>query len=401
MKWLRAILLFVAISTTIYPNSLDEDRVIELYIASFKRAPDSAGLHYWLNEITNNNWSLEMVAQSMFMQPEAYELYKDDDLDSFIRSVYENVLNRAPDKKGFEYWKRELVSNSIPKEDFILAIINGAKAQGDDSLDAKLLKNRVIVSRYFAITKKLNDINLARKIIADVNSTDESIQKVIQEIDNFSKESYFSEDILNASLQIQYSNSKPIVVDKEASPYYKITDEGYMLFRASNNNNLKRVELRVLNEWGLDDFDKISLNGIVKLSISTNTNEVTFMQLHHKSKNAKPFVRLVYKKEKNSHPNSLWAVVRNNEDNSGDISTWYYLGDYKAGEFIFANISIIDGDTLHISIDKSIIETKIPKYWKELDYNNQRFYFKAGLYFSGQNSYKEAKVIYKSLYTDN
>ncbi len=170
-----------------YSNGSDvstkEEQVIELYIATFNRAPDRAGLDYWLNEMTNNHWTAEMVAQSMFMQPETENMYGDKDLKTFIKSVYENVLNREPDSAGLDYWYKDLSSGNIPKERFVIAIINGAKANGDDSDDAKVLKNKVAVGKYFTLEKGLNDVELARKVISEVSSDDTSVTKIKQEID--------------------------------------------------------------------------------------------------------------------------------------------------------------------------------------------------------------------------
>ena len=401
MKRVKSIFAFLLITlsiNTLYAyNDSDIDSVTELYIASFNRAPDSAGLQYWLDEMENNHWTTQMVAQSMFMQPEANELYDDNDLDNFINSVYKNLLNREPDSAGFDYWKRELSSHNIPKEEFLLAIINGAKAQGDDSDDTKVLKHKVEVAKYFAIEKGLNDAKLAKEIISQIDSSDESVERVKSEIDSFSKNNSFSDEILNATLQIQYIDGSPISVDKDETPYYYISDDGDIVFTSDNDDRLKRVELRVIQEWGLDDFDKITIRGSLKLDISNDTNEVTFMQLHHKSRGAKPFVRLVWRREKDGFKNSIWAVVRKNEDSSGDISDWYYLGTYPTGEFISAKISVIEGSRLSISANNKNIEIDIPPYWRELEYDKQRFYFKAGLYFSGDNEYPNATLIYRSL----
>ena len=193
MKMLKAIFAFFIITLSIntlyaYDDS-DVDSVTELYIASFNRAPDSAGLEYWLNEMDNNHWTPQMVAKSMFMQPEANELYGDNDLDNFINSVYKNVLNRAPDSAGVDYWKKELLSGNIPKEEFLLAIINGAKAQGEDSDDTKVLKNKVEVAKYFALEKGLNDAKLAKEIISQIDSSKESVERVKSEIDKATGES--------------------------------------------------------------------------------------------------------------------------------------------------------------------------------------------------------------------
>ena len=58
------LLLFVGVSNATQPNNTS---VAKLYVATFDRAPDSAGLDYWVNL---SGLSLEEIATSFFDQPE-------------------------------------------------------------------------------------------------------------------------------------------------------------------------------------------------------------------------------------------------------------------------------------------------------------------------------------------
>ena len=214
--------------------------------------------------------------------------------------------------------------------------------------------------------------------------------------DEKEKQTFFSKHILDASLQIQYPEGKPFFIDKDESQnyYYK---KGNMVFDIQHSQ-LKRVELRDTHEWGLNDIDSIKMEGNIKLNIFDNTSEITWMQLHHKSQGAKPFVRLVWKEEKDNRHNGLWAVIRKNEDNNGDVASWHYLGSLSVDHFFTSKISISHGNTLYIAVNNNELTLEVPEYWKNLMYDNQRFYFKAGLYFSGKNVDKKAIVEYKSLF---
>ncbi len=180
----KKIVLFLTLfflSYNLYGENVDnEERVIKLYIATFNRAPDKAGLDYWVNEMKNNGWSLEMVAQSMFMQKETKELYPEGtSTEDFIKAVYKNTLNRVADKSGIEYWKKELESGNISKEHFIIAIINGAN--GDD---IKVLNNKTKIGEYFAIEKGKNDLSLSKSIMKIVSLERNSINVAKDKIDN-------------------------------------------------------------------------------------------------------------------------------------------------------------------------------------------------------------------------
>ena len=99
------------------------DNVTRLYIATFGRAPESAGSIYWLYESKLN---LEDIARSFFEQEETKAKYPQgfDNYD-FIVSTYNHVYNRNPDQAGGDYWLEELDGGKIEKGLFILAVING------------------------------------------------------------------------------------------------------------------------------------------------------------------------------------------------------------------------------------------------------------------------------------
>jgi hypothetical protein len=64
--------------------------VTKLYVATFNRAPDAAGINYW----ANSGMSIENIAQSFFDQPETQTLYPSGTANSsFVNSVYDNLFN--------------------------------------------------------------------------------------------------------------------------------------------------------------------------------------------------------------------------------------------------------------------------------------------------------------------
>lgn len=138
------------------------EQIAELYIATFNRAPDEAGLNYWV-ERHKDGMSVEEIAKSFFDQPETKELYGENDLDSFIDSVYDNVLDRTPDEAGAEYWKAELENGNISKDKFIIAILNGAKEHDEDRAH---LEEKTDVGMKF-VEEGLNDPELAKLVIKD------------------------------------------------------------------------------------------------------------------------------------------------------------------------------------------------------------------------------------------
>lgn len=159
--------------------------VTELYIATFGRAPDASGLDYWAQNIDQNGWSIESVAQSFFDQPETQEAYPITlSTNSFIDAVYQNVLDRSADDEGKAYWATQLDSGAIAKNVFIIAILNGAKA-GTSETDKALLSNKTALGEYYAVNLELNNVAIAAEIMKSITYEQTSLERSKVVLDTF------------------------------------------------------------------------------------------------------------------------------------------------------------------------------------------------------------------------
>ncbi len=169
----KLIFLFIVFFMSLYSseNNPTQDEIVKLYVSTFNRAPDSDGINYWLN----SGLKLSEIASSFFDQPETKGKYPRSLSKSiFIDNIYKNILGRKADKAGKEYWLNDLNKGIILRQNFILAIMNGAKGA-----DAVLLNNKMEVGKYFAFTLKSNDTNLAYDTMQSVTK-DKQIVKVIK-----------------------------------------------------------------------------------------------------------------------------------------------------------------------------------------------------------------------------
>ena len=150
--------------------------VAKLYVATFNRAPDAAGMNYWVN----SGMSIEQIAQSFFDQSETQTLYPTGtSSSSFVTSVYDNLFNRTPDTEGLNYWVQQLDSNAVSKQNFILAVVNGAL-----NSDATILDNKKSVGLDF-VSKGLNDTSLAKNVMQNVNESSSSVTSALNQINNY------------------------------------------------------------------------------------------------------------------------------------------------------------------------------------------------------------------------
>ena len=133
--------------------------LVELYIASFNRAPDSVGLYYWGGRLSDG-MSLEQIAKSFFTQKETIAAYPSGmATKDFVTTVYNNVLSRGPDTDGLNYWVGQLDKGIVSKDSFLLAIINGAMAASGSAVDRQTLANKEAVGEHYAIYQGLNNSN--------------------------------------------------------------------------------------------------------------------------------------------------------------------------------------------------------------------------------------------------
>ncbi|MCK9474138.1 DUF4214 domain-containing protein, partial [Sulfurimonas sp.] len=163
---------------------MQENRLLlaELYTAYFNRAPDAAGLAYWESELDNGVLNFSQITSNWANEQQEFtDIYGENiDSDALITQVYANVLGRTPDTDGAAYWNAELSNGNIPMDQFIQAIVNGAKAASGSAGDASLLSNKAQVGVAMA-DAGINDLTFATQVVATVTS-DTSTADIVKSI---------------------------------------------------------------------------------------------------------------------------------------------------------------------------------------------------------------------------
>ena len=173
----------------------DLESFIELYIAYFNRAPDAVGLNFWGTAFANGT-TLEGMAALFIDQPETAATYPDTLTNAaFATEGYENVLGRVPDQAGFDFWVGVLDAGSVGRDQFILSVLEGAKADppaGADQTfidqqlaDRQYLADKTDIGAYFAVHKGLSDTDDASAAMAFFDGTQGSITAAVNAIDGF------------------------------------------------------------------------------------------------------------------------------------------------------------------------------------------------------------------------
>jgi hypothetical protein len=154
----------------------------ELYTTFFNRAPDAGGLAYWVDNITTGKLTLTQVAKNwMTQQSEGLTSFPATLTNAqFIEKIYTNILGRASDASGAQYWLTQLQSGAVTRDSFALSVINGAKANtsAQGQLDTALVNNKATVGVAFA-AKGLNDTALAAKVLTSVTANADTLASTL------------------------------------------------------------------------------------------------------------------------------------------------------------------------------------------------------------------------------
>jgi Ca2+-binding RTX toxin-like protein len=97
-----------------------------IYQAAFDRKPDLAGLGYWIANM-DNGMSLTAVADGFMHSPEFAGLYgAAPSAEQFVTRLYNNVLHRAPEQAGFDYWVG-VIGGGFPRAEVLAQFAESAE----------------------------------------------------------------------------------------------------------------------------------------------------------------------------------------------------------------------------------------------------------------------------------
>lgn len=145
------------------------NEIAELYVATFNRAADAAGLDYWVG-VSDAGDSINKIASDMLLSSEAANLYAGLNREDTVIKMYANMFNRTVDgtDTGVQYWTTG-EGSAIDSSEMILALINGALGA-----DKTTMTNKATVGVAFA-DAGLNDVGQAISVMQDVTNISASV----------------------------------------------------------------------------------------------------------------------------------------------------------------------------------------------------------------------------------
>jgi Ca2+-binding RTX toxin-like protein len=111
-----------------------------IYQAAFNRTPDNSGLKYWIG-LMDGGVSLPTVSSAFISSAEFKALYGANPINEvFISKLYNNVLHRAPDLGGYNYWVGLLNTKKI---DNIGTLINFSESNENQTGVIGVIQNGI------------------------------------------------------------------------------------------------------------------------------------------------------------------------------------------------------------------------------------------------------------------
>ncbi len=130
-----------------------KQEVAALYSAIFNRAPDQAGLEFWVEAI-NGGDSLTKAAEGFTQHPVFAEVYGDLSNQAKVETLYTNVLGSAGDAAGIQFWVAKLESG-VSFGQVVAEFVSGALTI---DLDALLASGELSETDYAAAVVRQNSI---------------------------------------------------------------------------------------------------------------------------------------------------------------------------------------------------------------------------------------------------
>ncbi|WP_426116485.1 DUF4214 domain-containing protein [Pseudomonas sp. DSP3-2-2] len=114
-------------------------QVQQLYIAYFGRPADTIGLNFWATQIDAANGSIAAVQAGFSASTESQALFGNKSTIDKVTAIYQNAFGRAPEPAGLAFWVAQLDSGKVTQAQASWTIQQSAGAGDAAVVQAKLV----------------------------------------------------------------------------------------------------------------------------------------------------------------------------------------------------------------------------------------------------------------------
>jgi hypothetical protein len=114
-----------------------DSTVNSFYLAFYGRPADPAGLHYWSGQLADANGDLATISAAFSTSEEALVRFGTESATASITSIYQQLFNRAPDAAGLSYWLDMVEHGHASLATVALNILSGAQSTDHTLVDLR------------------------------------------------------------------------------------------------------------------------------------------------------------------------------------------------------------------------------------------------------------------------
>lgn len=158
------------------------DFLVGVYVASFSRAPDFAGLNYWAHDLAalsskglSNTAAIQEITATMYTAgSQNGEKGSSMSNSAYVDYLYNNVLGRGPDAAGQAWWVNDL-NNGSPRDNFLATYLQAAL---EHQSDATYVQARISVAKYAAqLNRDGGNVDLSG-VLSGVTNANNALTKI-------------------------------------------------------------------------------------------------------------------------------------------------------------------------------------------------------------------------------
>lgn len=163
--------------------SATERRVLGAYLSYFGRPADLGGLAFWTDQLTSVGGDLTSIIFEFGNAEEFVRRFGDLTNAQLIENLYDQILGRAPDPGGFDYWLGELDSGRRSLQEISVAIFDGVQ-----NADIDIVNNRLAFAElYVSLVEESRIVPLADTALAElidgIGAADSTVTQAIENLE--------------------------------------------------------------------------------------------------------------------------------------------------------------------------------------------------------------------------
>jgi hypothetical protein len=244
--------------------------VQQLYVAYFGRPADPTGLANFtaalnrvdapidiqaLNNAYSSNPAIRALVDSFGTSAESESLYAGDTV-AFVTAIYRNVLNRAPDRAGLDFWTSAIDQRGLTRANASFSIMAGALANQtpQGQIDARLINQRITAAATFT-----NALSTPELVSAYSGNRAAAVARYMLSLVNENSDAAAIQETVRSTVPLLTSSAPvpapaPVPSPESASGTTILPGSGAVI-----------IDFRGYS-WGLTADGKIIINGVVDQS---------------------------------------------------------------------------------------------------------------------------------------